>query len=128
MSSDGSNLTQLDGGTKLAGTNHLVGTTTFGGAEADVEMLGNVDYTNGSGRFFGFLKLKIDADNSVMMDMDGQAKKDATTGVTALDCDLEVIGGTGSYQNATGSGHFTGSRNAAVGSPIHIDVSARVDH
>ncbi|HSI72628.1 MAG TPA: hypothetical protein VK934_05585 [Fimbriimonas sp.] len=126
LSSVMTELIQMNGGTKVAGWNKLEGTTTSPtGAPATVEMLANVDYTNGSGDFFGFLTLSY-GDSSLTMRMDGEAVKNAATGVTAFSSELTVLGGSGEYNNATGSGEFTGSRDGALGSLAHIDVNVAV--
>ena len=39
----------------LYGWNQLTGTAQVDGAAVEIEMLGNVDYRNGSGEFFGFI-------------------------------------------------------------------------
>ena len=48
-------------------------------------------------------------------------------GVTALEADLEVIGGTGSYVGVSGEGTFVGSRQATVGAPIEIDITLTLE-
>lgn len=107
------------------GWNRLVGTTTTDLGDFDVVMLGNVDYENGSGPFFGFLTLTASNGDVLSMRMDGSATlKD--DGVTALSSDLSVIGGTGQFVNAGGSGSFTGARNAEIGAPIEFTMTVGV--
>lgn len=127
LTSQGTNLKQLDGGTKVTGTNRLTGTTTLDGSTVNVEMLGNVAYTNGSGPFFGFLDITLEGGAILSMRMDGTATRNAA-GVTTFDADLEVVGGTQTYEGAKGSGHFTGTRPAELGSPLHIEVEATTTH
>lgn len=125
LTSQGTNLKQLNGGTKVTGTNRLTGTTTIDGSPANVEMLGNVAYTNGNGPFFGFLDITLENGSILSMRMDGTATKNAA-GVTSFDAKLEVIGGTETYNGATGQGHFTGTRPAELGSPLQMEVQATV--
>lgn len=123
--SQGTNLKQLNGGTAVSGTNRLTGTATLNGETVDVEILANVAYHNGSDPFFGFIDVTLPDDSILSMHMEGTASRDAA-GVTAFEADLAVVGGTGVYENATGKGTFTGSRSAALGSPVHLDVRANV--
>ncbi|WP_144241325.1 hypothetical protein [Fimbriimonas ginsengisoli] len=126
VTSSGSNIKQLNGGTKQAGTNTLSGPSTLNGNAVTVEVLANVDYTNGSGQFFGFITVTL-ADSSLLtMHMTGTATKNLTSGNTAFSANLTVVGGTGVYANATGSGHFNGSRTGVLGAPVHMDVEASV--
>jgi hypothetical protein len=116
----------MNGGTKVAGWNLLEGTTTSPhGSPAQVEMLGNVDYLNGNGDFFGFLTLSF-GESSLTMRMDGKAVKDQTTGDTSFTCKLTVLGGTGEYNNARGTGEFTGFRDSDLGGLVHIDTRVAV--
>jgi hypothetical protein len=126
LTSQDTNLKSLNGGTRTAGWNHLTGASTLGGAPIDVEMLANVSYVNGSGPFFGFLHITRGDGSILTMQMNGQAVKNAATGDTTFSADLDVVGGTDTYNNATGHGRFTGSRSAALGGPVHIDVEAEV--
>jgi hypothetical protein len=116
----------MNGGSVVVGWNRLVGTTTINGANAQVEMLASVDYVNGSGDFFGFMTITT-ADNSMLtMRMHGDAVRNATTGDTAFTSELKVVGGNGVYNNATGTGSFTGFRDGDLGGLVHIDVTATV--
>ncbi|MEZ0325681.1 MAG: hypothetical protein ACAH95_07225 [Fimbriimonas sp.] len=119
------NLKTFNGGTSVAGWNRLTGATTVDGAAAQIEMLASVDYINGSGDFFGFMTLTAADSSTLTMRMEGEAVK-AASGETTFTSDLQILGGTGIYNNATGTGHFDGSRSAALGGPVHIDVKATV--
>lgn len=119
------NIKQLNGGTAVSGTNRLTGTATLNGDPIDVEVLANVAYHNGSGPFFGFIDITLPDDSILSMRMDGTAARDSE-GKTVFEAKLEVVGGTGVYENTTGRGTFTGFRNAALGSPVHLDISAAV--
>jgi hypothetical protein len=104
------------------GWNKLVGSTSTDLGPFEVEMLGNVDYLSGNGPFFGFLTFTAPSGELLGLRMDGRASVDSD-GVTALEAGFEVIGGTGRFVAAGGTGSMTGSRKAAVGSPIEIVVT-----
>lgn len=108
------------------GWNRLVGPTKTQLGDFDVEMLGNVDYLDGNGRFFGFLTYTAPSGDSYGMRMDGQATVNED-GSSTLHAELDVIGGTGTYANVTGIGSFDGSREAVVGAPIEIDVKLSLE-
>lgn len=112
-------------GSQTYGQNTLVGDAQVLGETAQVEILGNVDYTKGSGPFFGFLSVRWSDGSSVVFDMDGEAVRDAD-GATELRSDLRHIGGSGRYVDAEAAAEFRGSRAAAVGSPITIELTLDV--
>lgn len=107
---------------KTYGWNQLVGTTSTQIGDFAVEMLGNVDYDQGTGPFFGFLTLTAANGDHLAMRMDGSAKV-LSDGSTALSSRLTVIDGSGEFVGASGHGSFTGSRLAQVGAPIEITMT-----
>ena len=111
--------------TQTYGWNRLVGTTSSNLGDFDVVMLGNVNYDNGNGPFFGFLTLTAPNGDVLSMQMDGSARVD-DDGVTKLSSALTVIGGTGAYVSAKGSGEFNGTRTAQVGAPIEFTLSVNL--
>lgn len=111
--------------TQTYGWNRLVGNTTSNLGEFDVVMLGNVNYVAGSGPFFGFLTLTAANGDMLSLQMDGSAQVE-DDGSTKLSSKLIVIGGTGAYVNAGGSGSFTGMRIAEVGAPIEFTMTVGV--
>lgn len=111
--------------TQTYGWNRLVGNTTSNLGEFDVVMLGNVNYDNGNGPFFGFLTLTAPNGDMLSLQMDGSATVESN-GVTKLSSKLQVIGGTGAYVDASGSGIFTGERIAEVGAPIDFTMTVSV--
>ncbi|MGV3618277.1 MAG: hypothetical protein ACO1SV_23365 [Fimbriimonas sp.] len=125
--SQATNLKQLSGGKNVAGWNQLTGPTTLDGEASEVKVLSNVAYRNGNGPFFGFITLERADDSILTMRMDGFARKDAESGVTAFEANLEVLGGTGVYNDATGAGAFTGSRSAALGNSVHLEIRTHLD-
>jgi hypothetical protein len=107
------------------GQNILVGESRVLGEDAQVEILGNVNYTKGSGPFFGFLTVRWSDGSAVVFDMDGEAVRSAD-GATELRSDLGFIGGAGRYVDTPAAAEFRGSRAAAVGSPIVIELTLDV--
>jgi len=110
------------GANKTYGWNDLVGTATVDGQPVQVDLQGSVDYTDGSGPFGQFVTFTF-ADGSLLATrMVGQATK-ATDGTTAFEGTMTVIGGTGKYATATGSGMFTGSRSGTLGAPVNANFA-----
>jgi len=111
---------------KTYGWNHLVGSTSTELGAFEVDMLGNVDYVNGTGPFFGFVTLVAPDGDRIAMRMDGDAKV-RDDGTTALSSRLTVIDGSGDYVGVTGHGSFVWTRIAQVGAPIEIEFTVRLD-
>jgi hypothetical protein len=119
-------LTQVGrGGAVTYGWNQLSGSATTPSGPTAVDILGNVNYTNGSGPFFGFLSMHFASQSTVAFLMQGRAAKQPD-GSTKLKASLTVIDGNAAFTGAKGSGAFTGSRAAALGSPIVITIKAKV--
>jgi uncharacterized RmlC-like cupin family protein len=100
------------------GWNLLTGTATFDGAPVAVEMLGNVSYVKGSGPFFGFVTYTFSDGSRLGVQMQGTAIASADGLSTQLAATLGVVGGTGTYVGATGTGTFIGSRQAELGTTV----------
>jgi hypothetical protein len=101
------------------GWNRLAGATTIGDGPAAVELLGNVDYTGGSGPFTAFLTITLADGSALGATVQGQATANAADGSTAFAATVGVVGGTGRYAAITGgSGTFTGSRTTALGGNV----------
>jgi hypothetical protein len=113
------------GGVVTYGWNELSGSANTPSGPKTVDILGNVNYTNGSGPFFGFLSLGFASQSTVGFLMQGRATKQAD-GTTKLKAALSVIDGSAAFTGAHGGGSFTGSRSAALGSPIVITIKAKV--
>jgi hypothetical protein len=114
------------GGNQTYGWNELTGSASTPSGNVDVRILGNVQYTNGSGPFFGFLTVKFASQSTLGLRIfRGQAtlKPD---GSTALKAALKVIGGNAAMTGAAGAGKFVGGRAAELGSPISITVTLRL--
>lgn len=116
-----SQLTQLHNvgtdGSQTYGWNRLTGTATTPDGPVDVELLGSVAYATGSGPFSGFLTFTFPDGSVLGTQVQGLATRGAD-GVTQLASTLGVINGTGRYLGTTGTGTFTGSRDAALGQPV----------
>jgi len=113
------------GGDITYGWNQLTGSADTPSGQTNVELLGNVDYLNGSGRFFGFLTMKFASLSTLGFLVEGRAAKQAR-GSTKLKATLKVIEGNAAFTGAKGAGSFTGTRAAALGSPIEITIKAKV--
>lgn len=119
-------LTQVGkGGDVTYGWNQLTGSANTASGPTSVELLGNVNYVKGSGRFFGFVTMKFASLSTVGFLMQGKATKQ-TDGSTKLKAALTVIDGDAAFTGARGTGAFTGTRAAALGSPIEITIKAKV--
>jgi hypothetical protein len=119
-------LTQVGkGGDITYGWNQLTGSTDTPSGKTDVELLGNVDYRNGSGRFFGFVRMKFASLSTLGFVMEGSATKQADSS-TKLKATLKAIDGNAAFTAARGTGSFTGTRAAALGSPIEITIKAKL--
>ena len=116
LTSSGTDLHSVNSNVQY-GWNHLVGPGTgTGGQSVGTDMQGNVSYTSGSGGFGGFVTFTFTDGSTLGTRMEGTA----TAGVdsTTFQATMVVLGGTGRYQGATGSGTFTGSRTGAIGTPV----------
>jgi hypothetical protein len=101
------------------GWNRLVGDTQHDGDAVTVEMLGNVDYLRGSGPFFGFVTFTYADGSTVALRMtNGRARAATDTTNAIVSSSLRVVGGTGRYENVTGTGTFTGERKDALGGAV----------
>lgn len=107
------------------GWNRLTGTATLDGKPVSVEMLGNVNYTNGNGPFFGFITFTFDDRSTLAVSMQGQAVQ-SPSGASTVAATLGVFGGTGRYEKATGTGTFMGERPAAVGATVGSTFDLKV--
>jgi quercetin dioxygenase-like cupin family protein len=105
-------------GSVTYGWNQLVGTATVDGQSVGVELLGNVNYVKGSGPIFGFVTFTFADGSTLGVQFQGAATATANGDETSFAATLGVIGGTGRYASATGTGIFTGSRKAALGTTV----------
>ena len=109
------------------GWNLLTGKSQVNGESADVELLGNVDYLNGSGDFFGFVTITFADGSSLGLRMtDGHAEAATDTTNATFTSGLNLLGGTGRYLEATGIGSFDGSRSEALGGAVEAVFSLKL--
>jgi hypothetical protein len=110
------------------GWNRLVGKTTWGKRAARVEFLGQVSYVNGSGPFGGLVTVTRAGGTSLGFSVTGFAMSPPVAGTdqTRFRGTIEVLGGTGAYEGATGIGVMTGHRKAALGSPVTLTFDLNV--
>lgn len=128
LTSAGTTLETLPGDVTY-GWNDLQGPTRWGKSAAQMRFLGSVDYVNGTGPFGGFVtvtradgvKLAFSVSGWATTPSDEKGTADATFRGT-----LTVIGGTGPYAKATGTGTMQGFRKAALGSPVELSFSVVV--
>ncbi len=121
LASQGTNLHEVDPSISY-GTNLLTGVSS-GSAETEtgvqVTMQGNVLYHYGTGPLFGFITFTFPDGSTLATQMTGRAKKNLFDQSTAFHAALVVIGGTGTFQAANGTGTFTGGRDGKIGSPVN---------
>jgi hypothetical protein len=105
-------------GSVTYGWNQLVGTATVDGQPVGLELLGNVSYVKGGGPIFGFVTYTFADGSTLGVQFQGSATVTANGDETDFAATLGVLGGTGRYASATGTGIFTGSRQAALGTAV----------
>jgi hypothetical protein len=126
LTSQGTTLFQVGrGGDVTYGWNHLTGTATSDSGDIGVDLLGNVQYTNGAGPMFGFVTLHFASLSDVGFRFDGKATK-GSAGATDVTATMKVIGGNAALTGVKGTGGFTGSRSGEVGSPVELDFVIRL--
>lgn len=107
-------------GEAVYGWNRLTGVTKLEGKSGTFEMLGNVHYVKGAGELGGFLTVTTANGSTLAMRFDGQATASADGASTSFDSGITVIGGTKDYVNASGTGHWAGSRSAELGGAVQF--------
>ena len=114
------------GGVKTYGWNELAGTASTDSGDVQVQLLGNVDYVDGSGPFFGFVTLKFASLSTLgLRIVDGRARV-RDDGSTALRSRLRVIGGNAAMTGAKGTGTMTGERREELGTSIELTFDLRI--
>ena len=127
LTSAGTTLETLPGDVTY-GWNDLRGPTRWGKAAAQTRFLGSVDYTRGTGPFGGFVTFTRADGVKLALSVSGWATAPKTSGTAnaTFHGTVTVIGGTGPYAKATGTGTMTGYRKAALGSPVELTFSVVV--
>jgi hypothetical protein len=113
------------GGDITFGWNHLIGTATSDSGDIGVDLLGNVQYTNGAGPMFGFVTLHFASLSDVGFRWEGKATK-GTDGATDFSAKMKVIGGSAALTGVKGVGSFRGSRSGELGSRVELDFTIRL--
>jgi hypothetical protein len=128
LTSAGTTLETLPGEVTY-GWNDLRGPTRWGRASAQMRFLGNVDYVNGTGPFGGFVTVTRSDGVRIAFSVSGWSTSPQDQEGTAnarFRGTLTVIGGTGPYARATGTGTMAGYRKSALGSPVELTFSVTV--
>ena len=107
------------------GANQLVGSATVLGQPATVEILGSVNYINGSGPFTGFLTVTWADASSIGFSILGTATQ-GTDGSSKIVSSMDYIGGSGTYVDTKVQGKFIATRTAEVGTPIMTELTLEV--
>lgn len=118
VSSDRSLFSAGPAGTVVYGWNRLRGTATLDGQPVGVDMLGAVNYTAGSGPFSGFVTFSFADGSTIGVAMNGTAQPAPGTADATFAATLGVVGGTGRYVDAMGTGTFVGTRTEALGTTV----------
>ena len=114
------------GGVKTYGWNELTGTASTDSGDVQIQLLGNVDYVDGSGPFFGFVTLRFASLSTLgLRIVDGRARV-RDDGSTALRSRLRVIGGNAAMTGAKGTGTMTGERREELGTSIELTFDLRL--
>ena len=113
------------GGDITFGWNHLIGTATSDSGDIGVDLLGNVQYTNGAGPMFGFVTLHFASLSDVGFRWEGKATK-GSGGATDFSARMKVIGGSAALTGVKGVGSFRGSRSGELGSRVELDFTIRL--
>ena len=113
------------------GWNRLIGTATIDGVLSDIELLGNVDYKDNGGPFYGFITI-TQPDATLALRMNGKAvpfthrESYASTPETRFKSKLKVLGGSGRFIEARGAGAWTGERTTELGGAVSMRVVLKV--
>ena len=124
LTSAGTTLETLPGDVTY-GWNDLQGPTRWGKSSAQMRFLGNVDYVSGTGPFGGFVTVTRADGVKIAFSVSGWSTSPETSGTANAKFrgTLTVIGGTGPYAKATGTGTMEGYRKSALGSPVELTFS-----
>ena len=107
------------------GWNDLGGPTRWGKRSAQMRFLGSVDYVDGTGPFNGLVTIIRSDGTRLGLSVSGWATTPPEKGTAnaTFAGTVRVIGGSGAYAGATGTGTMRGYRKAALGSPVEMTFS-----
>lgn len=112
----------------LYGWNHLRAEAEFEGSAIDIELQAGVEYVNGAGRCDGRFTLRF-PDESVLalafIDCEAFTKSEVSGARFASR--VRVIGGSGRFVDASGSGSFTGERREEIGGVVRSRLALEID-
>lgn len=120
LRSVGSNIRTLPGDVTY-GSNHLRGRTTWNNRHANIDFLAIVEYVDGTGPFYGVVTVTRADGSSIVFSANGRS---ISVGVGTTDArftgEATVLGGSGAFAGATGTGTLIGSRKAALGGQVRM--------
>lgn len=127
VTSVGTELNELPGDV-VYGWNHLTGKTRWGKRSASLDFLGDVDYVDGSGPFGGFVTVTHRNGTQLAWRVSGEAVSPPGPGTqdARFSGTVRVIGGSGRFTGATGTGTMTGSRSASLGGAVTLTFTVTV--
>ena len=114
------------GDSVVYGWNRLAGSGALDGRPVGVDMLGEVTYLNGSGPISGYITFSFADGSTIGVTMAGAAQASPGGADTAFTATLGVVGGTGRYLAAKGTGTFVGSRKAALGTAVSATFDLKI--
>lgn len=128
LSSASSSITELPGGVTY-GWNDLRAPTRWGSRAANLRLQGSVNYIDGTGPLGGFVTITRSDGTKLALSVTGYATKRSTDGSTRTKFlgVVEVIGGSGPYAKARGTGSVSGFRKSAPGSPVKLTFTVTVE-
>jgi hypothetical protein len=112
----------------IYGWNRLTGAAEVEGEEAQVELLGSVDYREGSGTFSGFVTVTFGDGSAFGVRLtDGRTEAATDTTNARFESGLDVVNGSGRYAGVSGDGEFDGSRNDELGGVVEARFRLEID-
>jgi hypothetical protein len=100
----------------------FTGQTTFLDAPAFVDLVGEVEYRDGSGSSSGFMTITDDVGDELALRYRGQTTT-LSDGPSTIAGTLEVIGGTGAFTSVSGTGTMTGSPTGEAGTGVDYEIA-----
>ena len=107
----------------------IAGKAQVGGEEADVTVYALIDYTNGSGPWQAYMTVTFADGSALVAYGSGMTAADEKGLNSRFQGPLMVVGGSGRYASALGSGTMVGARTSQVGDDvvIHYEITLALD-